>query len=206
MPRSARELAAITRAALRKRVINPVLDTVGGLNRRKIPQKWEEVLSPISRRQAFAKRFPNGLPRTEEAMRLELRHRLGYKRPPFEKPTPPKSDLASFKVGRKKVYLPNFVITLKRNPRLEPYHAVFEVPLNLSKLDLRDYLWHLYGVETISIRSSILPGVLRRKYKVPDQPRRIGPMRRTKARKKMIVQLAEPFRYPAELNKEELEE
>lgn len=143
--------------------------------------------------------FPNRVLQTKRARLQESYRRLGYDTPPLPRFTP-------FPLGRKKVYLPNFVITLKRNPKLEPYHAVFEVPLNLSKLDLRDYLWHLYGVKTLSIRSSVLPGVLRRKYKVPDQPRRVGPVRRTKARKKMIVQLAKPFRYPAELNKEELEE
>lgn len=109
-----------------------------------------------------------------------------------------------FPIGKKKVYLPNIVITLRRNTKLEPYHAVFEVPLNISKLDLRDYLWHLYGVKTLSIRSSVLPGVLKRKYKIRDQPRRRGPMIRTKARKKMIVQLAKPFRYPKVLGKAEL--
>jgi hypothetical protein len=51
----------------------------------------------------------------------------------------------------------------------------------------------------VSIRSSVLPGVLRRKYKVEDAPVRVGPMVRTKARKKMIVQLAKPFRYPRAL-------
>lgn len=145
-----------------------------------------------------AERFPNQAPQTKRVL-LKESYRLGYETPTVSKSTP-------FPLGRKKVYLPNFVITLKRNPKLEPYYAVFEVPLSLSKLDLRDYLWHLYGVKTLSIRSSVLPGVLRRMYKVPDQPRRIGPVRRTKARKKMIVQLAKSFRYPEELNKEELEE
>jgi len=50
----------------------------------------------------------------------------------------------------------------------------------------------------------VLPGVLRRKYKVPNQPVRTGPMRRTKARKKMIVQLAKPFRFPRPLLNGEL--
>ena len=109
------------------------------------------------------------------------------------RPPPP------FPLGSKKVYLPNIVITLKRNTKLEPRHAVFEVPLNLSKIDLRDYLWHLYNVKVLSVRSSVLPGVLRKKYKVRDQPVRTGPVRRTRARKKMIVQLAKPFRFPRPL-------
>jgi ribosomal protein L23 len=104
-----------------------------------------------------------------------------------------------FPLGSKKVYLPNIVITLKRNTKLEPRHAVFEVPLNLSKIDLRDYLWHLYNVKVLSVRSSVLPGVLRKKYKVRDQPVRTGPVRRTRAKKKMIVQLAKPFRFPRPL-------
>ena len=112
--------------------------------------------------------------------------------------------LPPFPVGSKNVYLPNIVVILKRNAKLEPRHAVFEVPLNLSKLDLRDYLWHLYNVKVLSVRSMVMPGVLRRKYKVKDQPVRTGPMRRTKARKKMIVQLAKPFRFPRPLNTSEL--
>jgi hypothetical protein len=130
----------------------------------------------------------------------------GIHRRIMKQSTPQIPRAPNFTVGRKKVYLPNIVISLRRNTKLEPFHAVFDVPLNLSKLDLRDYLWHLYGVKSISIRSSVLPGILQRKYKVPDQARRIGPMRRTKARKKMIVQLAKPFRYPRELTKGELKE
>jgi ribosomal protein L23 len=109
-----------------------------------------------------------------------------------------------FKVGRKKVYLPDIVITLQRNTKLEPYYAVFEVPLNLSKLDLRDYLWHLYNVKVLSVRSSVLPGRLRT-IRQPEEgePRWGIPIRRTQARKKMIVELADPFTYPRKLRSEE---
>jgi large subunit ribosomal protein L23 len=109
-----------------------------------------------------------------------------------------------FLVGSKQVFLPNFTITLKRNAKLEPWHAVFEVPLSFSKLDLRDYLWHLYNVQTRSIRSTVLPGVIRRKDSRGQH--RIGPFQRTKARKKMIVELVKPFRFPTQLTKQELAE
>ena len=185
----------LTRPSLHCNVRSPPKALV---NRRSKPSTSESGQSPSSPFRK-AESFPKRVPQAKRGLLQEHYRRLGSETSPLAEFTP-------FPVGRKKVYLPNFVITLKRNPKLEPYHAVFEVPLNLSKLDLRDYLWHLYEVKTLSIRSSVLPGVLRRKYKVPDQPRRIGPVRRTKARKKMIVQLAKPFRYPAELNKEELEE
>ena len=201
---SPRKLAGIG-TVFRTRLTRPSLhNNVGGssqkeLVNRQIKPSTSEPTQSTSSPIRTPEHFPNGVPQSKGALLQEHYRRLGSE-------TSPLPELAPFPLGRKKVYLPNFVITLKRNPKLEPYHAVFEVPLNLSKLDVRDYLWHLYGVKTLSIRSSVLPGVLRRKYKVPNQPRRIGPVRRTKARKKMIVQLAKPFRYPAELNKEELEE
>jgi len=115
---------------------------------------------------------------------------------------PRSPEFAPFLVGRKQVFLPNFIITLKRNERLEPWHAVFDVPLHLSKLDLRDYLWHLYRVQSVSIRSTVIMGELGRIYHKGRQ--RFGPWRRSSAKKKMVVQLAKPFRFPRVLTEEEL--
>lgn len=204
------------------------------INRRIQIQKWEKTKSNLLKtpegRKLLAQHFPRSYQKALLAQRSpelvktarsthvrvvkELRQpswaiyrrhlaRKSYQRIMKHK-TPQLPQLPPFPTGKKKIYLPNVVVTLRRNERLEPYHAVFDVPLNFSKLDLRDYLWHLYRVKTISIRSSILPGVLKRKFKLPDMPRRVGPMRRTRARKKMIVQLAKPFRYPRKLTKGEL--
>ncbi|MCJ1472422.1 hypothetical protein MMC13_001070 [Lambiella insularis] len=50
---------------------------------------------------------------------------------------------------------PNFTITLLRTPHLPPTMASFLVPLNLNKLDLKDYLYHVYNVPVLSVRSFI---------------------------------------------------
>jgi len=162
-------------------------------------------------RAVIAKKSDPGAVRTARQTHVFVKSELGSLFPQthrqiMQKKTPQLPMAANFKVGLKKVYLPNFVVTLRRNPRLEPYFAVFDVPLNFSKLDLKDFLWHLYGVKSRSIRSSVLPGKIRRKWKVKDQPARVGPWVRTLQKKKMIVQLAKPFRYPRMLNKGELRE
>src|SRR5690606_17179737 len=51
---------------------------------------------------------------------------------------------------------PNHVITLLRNKHLPPTHAQFHVPLTFNKLDLKDYLFHLYNVEVRSVRSWVI--------------------------------------------------
>jgi ribosomal protein L23 len=230
MPTSARRLAGIIRNVLPKKYMlypsNKVVVGTGeeSIARRQQIRKWDRVKTRLMRtdegRKYLAEHFP-------KSYQMELRKERSIKpirsartarvdilenRPTnpvlakriLSKKIPQLPQLPPFPLGNKKVYLPNIVITLRRNRKLEPYHAVFEVPLNLSKLDLRDYLWHLYGVKSLSIRSSVLPGKLQRKYKVEDMPMRRGPMTRTRARKKMIVQLAKPFRYPRELKPSEL--
>jgi ribosomal protein L23 len=234
MPVSARRAAGIIRNVLPKRVLQrrprpAVLGSIEEVANRNVQiQKWQkttrDLLKTPEGRQILARNYPKSYQKALAAEKTPT----GAKKPSFLRPAELQEDLKElaprthnrimsrkiptltglppFPMGKKKVYLPNIVITLRRNAKLEPYHVVFDVPLNLSKLDLRDYLWNLYNVKTLSIRSSVLHGVLRRKYKVPDQPRRIGPMTRTKQRKKMIVQLAKPFQYPRELNDKELEE
>lgn len=233
MPISARKLAGITRNVLPKKVIErPPKPIVLGsreelINRRAQIRKWEYAKSQLFRtpegKKYLSKHFPKsyqklilaqqspGTAKTARQTPVNVKKELGQLYPRvhgqiMKRAIPHLPELPPFPLGKKTVYLPNIVITLKRNPRLEPYHAVFEVPLNLSKLDLRDYLWHLYGVKTLSIQSQVLPGRLRRLYKVRDLPARRGPMKRTRARKKMIVRLAKPFRYPRELTKGELRE
>ncbi|OCL01510.1 hypothetical protein AOQ84DRAFT_350555 [Glonium stellatum] len=106
---------------------------------------------------------------------------------------PPISSLIKF--GKKEIYLPKFIITLLHTPQLPPTHAKFLVPLNFNKLDLRDYLYHVYNVKSMNIRTYIQqqkvqqdrPGV-----KAP-QPRRWF---RPRAIKKMTVEMDKPFVWP----------
>ena len=233
MPISARRVAGIIRNVLPRRIVErpppPVI--VGSrqelVNRNKQIRKWDTKKAKLMKTQTGRERLALYFPRSYQQALLRRRKPGAVKRSRsavvhiredlkelsrhihnriMSRQSPKVPQRAPFPVGQKRVYLPNIVISLRRNPKLEPYFAVFDVPLNLSKLDLRDYLWHLYGVKSLSIRSSILPGRLKRRDKVPNQPRRVGPMRRTQARKKMIVQLAEPFYYPPELTTEQLEE
>lgn len=90
---------------------------------------------------------------------------------------------------------PNFVLTLLRTPEHGPKFASFIVPLNLNKLDLRDYLFNAYGVRVQGVRSFIQqqkitqdkPGAKR-----PAQRRHYRP----RAIKKMMVELERPFAWP----------
>ncbi|KAJ4421850.1 mitochondrial 54S ribosomal protein YmL41 [Gnomoniopsis sp. IMI 355080] len=99
-----------------------------------------------------------------------------------------------FRVGGKKLYLPNHVITfLRPKPGQSSTTATFEVPLTFNKLDLRDYLYHLYNVEVTSIRSLI-------NQKMPTQRtvpgKQSGQWYRPQSSKLMIVDLVKPFVWP----------
>jgi large subunit ribosomal protein L23 len=66
------------------------------------------------------------------------------------------------------------------------------VPLNMNKLDLRDYLYHGYGVRALSVRSFI--------KQRPVEAHREGSNRkeyfRRQAIKFMTVEMDEPFIWP----------
>ncbi|KAL8907336.1 MAG: hypothetical protein Q9207_001454 [Kuettlingeria erythrocarpa] len=64
--------------------------------------------------------------------------------------------------GQKKVYLPNFTLIFLRTPFAPPNYATFITPLNLNKFDIIDYLYHLYGVEVLSVRSYVQQSKVRR--------------------------------------------
>lgn len=54
-----------------------------------------------------------------------------------------------FKVGGNKVYFPKArIILLRPNAKHTPYQAKFIVPKSFNKLDLRDYLYHIYGLKS----------------------------------------------------------
>lgn len=71
------------------------------------------------------------------------------------------------------------------------------MPLHLNKLDLRDYLYNVYGIEALNVRSFIQMQKLRQ-----DRPNaiRTNPRRwfRPKSIKKMTVEMAAPFVWPPE--------
>jgi large subunit ribosomal protein L23 len=94
-------------------------------------------------------------------------------------------------------FSPNFTLTLLRTPKLPPTFASFIVPLNTNKLDLRDYLYHCYGVRVLGVRSFVQQQKLRQ-----DKPGAIRPSPRQWYRprsiKKMLVELERPFAWPEE--------
>lgn len=105
--------------------------------------------------------------------------------------------LASFKVGTKELFIPDVNIALLRTPGLPANNAKFHVPLWFSKLDLRDYLFHVYNVEVVSVRSYIKqsrvqsgrPGLVRPAVSRWHRPR---------STKFMTVELVRPFVWPEE--------
>ncbi|KAI8936506.1 hypothetical protein NX059_006911 [Plenodomus lindquistii] len=92
--------------------------------------------------------------------------------------------------GNKKVYLPKFTIALIRTPRISPYHARFLVPLDFSKYDLRDYLYHAYNVRCFNIRSYVKQQPVR---DTREQPRHWF---RPDSKKYMTVEMEDPFVWP----------
>lgn len=92
---------------------------------------------------------------------------------------------------------PNVGITLLRTENLGAQYARFQVPLHFSKLDLRDYLWHVYNVGINSVRSYVKQSRVvagKPKYPLPTVRR----WHRPKATKFMTVELQRPFVWPEE--------
>lgn len=90
------------------------------------------------------------------------------------------------------IYSPKFTIALTRTPSLSPYHARFLVPLNFSKYDLRDYLFHAYRIKCHNIRSYVKQMPVR---ETEDKPRHFF---REESKKYMTVEMETPFVWPAE--------
>lgn len=98
--------------------------------------------------------------------------------------------LPHFKVGEKKVYLPKARVCLLRpNAKHTPYQAKFLVPRNFNKMDLRDYLWHVYGLRALNVTVQLLHASFRRSP--DDHARYRGPQF-----KKMTIDMEEPFVWP----------
>ncbi|KAF2401234.1 hypothetical protein EJ06DRAFT_521094 [Trichodelitschia bisporula] len=95
-----------------------------------------------------------------------------------------------FKRGQKLIYLPNFVVALQKTPNLPPTFAKFIVPLNFNKLDLRDYLFHAYGVRALAVRSYV------QQQKVRMKDSAMNRWYRPRSKKTMTVEMDKPFYWP----------
>ncbi|CAK7199939.1 mitochondrial 54S ribosomal protein YmL41 [Sporothrix eucalyptigena] len=111
----------------------------------------------------------------------------------------------NFKVGQKKIYMPSHIVKMLPPRRIfSPYFATFQVPLRFNKLDLRDYLYHVYGVEVRSVRSWLTPQIPRRRFAEVNEDVTtrevvhfgVGPWYRPQPIKRMMVELVKPFAFP----------
>lgn len=101
-----------------------------------------------------------------------------------------------FRVGGKEVYFPQAKITLLRpSAKHTPYQAKFIVPRNFNKLDLRDYLYHVYGLRALNVTTQLLWGKWQREQ--PGRPRYRNPQI-----KKMTIEMPDPFIWPEPIPEE----
>ncbi|KAK2792729.1 hypothetical protein FQN52_002791 [Onygenales sp. PD_12] len=97
---------------------------------------------------------------------------------------------------RKQVFLPSFTLTLIRTPYLPPRYAAFWVPLTFNKLDIKDYLKRVYNVHVLKVRSFVEQQKPTRELSRGREG--YGKWRRPQARKKMTVEMTDPFVWPEE--------
>ncbi|CDK29230.1 unnamed protein product [Kuraishia capsulata CBS 1993] len=99
-----------------------------------------------------------------------------------------------FRVGGRNLFFPSArVVLLRNNARLTPYQAKFIVPKSFNKLDLRDYLFHIYGLRALNITTQIQPQTMTRALPLPYSTRRRSPLV-----KKMTIDMEQPFVWPEE--------
>lgn len=98
---------------------------------------------------------------------------------------------------------PNFTITLLHTPHKHPTFASFLVPLWFSKLDLKDYLYNLYNIQVLRVRSQVIQSPVR-EGKPSDRIAMPHRFFRPQSTKRMTVELVTgvagqgPFVWPAE--------
>lgn len=85
---------------------------------------------------------------------------------------------------------PKFTIALMHTPRQSPYHARFLVPLNFSKFDIKDYLYHAYSIKCFNIRSYVKLQPVRDSVSQPFH------WFRPESKKYMTVEMERPFVWP----------
>jgi large subunit ribosomal protein L23 len=97
-----------------------------------------------------------------------------------------------FRVGGNKQYFPTArVILLRPNAKHTPYQAKFIVPKAFNRLDLRDYLYHVYGLRAFNITTQLLHAPYTRMGNAVARYR-------TGQIKKMTIDITEPFVWPEE--------
>ncbi|CAI2179635.1 19779_t:CDS:1 [Funneliformis geosporum] len=87
--------------------------------------------------------------------------------------------------GFKKIYFPNIIFRLIRTPSLPPNKVAFRIPTKVNKLDIKDYLTHIYKLDVVDVRTMVYAAELQ-KYSNKYRP----------SYKKAIVTLSEDFNYP----------
>ncbi|VDC02951.1 unnamed protein product [Peniophora sp. CBMAI 1063] len=102
-------------------------------------------------------------------------------------------------VGQR-VFLPNVLFRMIRNhtPKgqaYNPYEATFRIDKSLTKNDVRNYLWSVYGVQTTYVRTDIYHEAR------PSRSQRVRSYYQQRAAnnrggKRAVVGLVEPFYYP----------
>lgn len=99
---------------------------------------------------------------------------------------------AHFRVGENKQYFPTArVILLRPNAKHTPYQAKFIVPKGFNRFDLRDYLYHVYGLRAFNITTQLLHAPYTRTGNAVARYR-------TGQIKKMTIDMLEPFVWPEE--------
>ncbi|CAG8432708.1 5690_t:CDS:2 [Diversispora eburnea] len=90
---------------------------------------------------------------------------------------------------------------LVRAPNLAPNQVAFRIPPNVNKLDIRDYLTHIYQIKVVDVRT------MNYAAKRPVR-KRDGAMRGkyVSKYKKAIVTLCDNFKYPPIPDKQSLDE
>lgn len=97
-----------------------------------------------------------------------------------------------FRVGGKKLYFPTArIILLRPNAKHTPYQAKFIVPKSFNRMDLRDYLYNVYGLRAFNITTQLQHGAFTRDGNAVARYR-LGQV------KKMTIDMAEPFIWPEE--------
>lgn len=108
------------------------------------------------------------------------------------------NDEPHFRVGERQVYLPMAkVVLLRPNAKHTPYQAKFAVPKYFNKLDLRDYLYHVYGLRALNITTQLSFTRWTR-----DTIR--SPRYRTTQIKKMTIDMIDPFVWPKQPSASEM--
>ena len=106
---------------------------------------------------------------------------------------------------------PNVTLTFLHTPKQPADTALFHVPLWFSKLDLRDYLFHVYDVRVLAVRSYVKQSRVQEGNVETKKPTP-GRWHRPRSKKYMTVELERPFVWPeaptdfTAWNKEEMAE